>query len=189
MAVAAGLIIIVCLDRPCFLIVLELCGRTWNKVTRPWQEFTEKMENAVSALESPSGSKRGEFYGSELPLGGGFPLSDMVMFKVQAPDLPPIRSRPATTGAGAPMITLRTANGTPPARYGRNIPLRPRLPYDPQNVEETPAHFMFNTGKHLFPALLPVPACVDRPPGVTFTQPGATDKDIVAWHAYPWLKR
>src|SRR4030095_15099397 len=88
MAVAAGLIIIVARTAPASISSMGSAVKTWNRVTRPWHEFTERMENAVSALESPSGGKRGEFFGSQLALGRGFPLSDLVMFEVEAPDLP-----------------------------------------------------------------------------------------------------
>ena len=59
----------------------------WNRITKPWTEFSERMENAVSALESTTPGRPGEFYGTELELGLGFPLSDNVMFEVQVPDL------------------------------------------------------------------------------------------------------
>ena len=56
-------------------------------------------------------------------------------------------------------------------------------------MEETPAHFLFQTGNASFSLLYSPsePIRIDRP-GVTFTQPGATGNDIVAWHAFPWLK-
>ena len=88
MAVAAGLIIMVAWTVPASITSMNSAVKTWNRVTRPWHEFTERMENAVSALESPSGGKLGEFFGSQLALGRGFPLSDLVMFEVEAPELP-----------------------------------------------------------------------------------------------------
>src|SRR5512147_1053878 len=48
MAVAAGLIIIVAWSAPASLSSLESAAKTWNKITRPWHEFTDRMENAVS---------------------------------------------------------------------------------------------------------------------------------------------
>ena len=58
MAVAAGLIIIVAWTVPASVSSMQSAVRTWNRVTRPWNELVEKMENAVSALESPSGGRR-----------------------------------------------------------------------------------------------------------------------------------
>jgi transglutaminase-like putative cysteine protease len=85
MAVAAGLIIIVAWTVPASLSSLSAAVKTWNRVTRPWHEFTDRMENAVSALESQVNARRGEFFSTELVLGRGFPLSDTVMFEVRAP--------------------------------------------------------------------------------------------------------
>jgi transglutaminase-like putative cysteine protease len=85
MAIAAGLIIIVAWTVPASLSSLESAAKTWNRITRPWQEFTDRMENAVSALESKVNARRGEFFSTELVLGRGFPLSDTVMFEVQVP--------------------------------------------------------------------------------------------------------
>ena len=68
MAIAAGLIIILAWTAPGSISSMKSAVKSWNRVTRPWHEFTEKMQNAVSALESPSGGRRGEFFGSELAL-------------------------------------------------------------------------------------------------------------------------
>ncbi len=190
MAVAAGLLIIVSWTVPASLSSWNSAAHTWNKLTKPWQTFTENMQNAVSALQSPNGSKQGEFYGSELPLGGGWPLSDAVMFKVQAPNLTSEQKPPRyywrgrsydffSNGQWYSTGTIReeyTPTATPPT-------------YDPQKVEETPAHFKFQTGSGSFSLLYSPsePVRIDRP-GLTFTQPGATGNDVVAWHAYPWLK-
>ena len=189
MAIAAGLLIIVSWTIPASVSSWNSAARTWNKVTRPWQTFTENMQNAVSALQSPSGSKRGEFYGSELPLGGGWPLSDSVMFKVQAPDLTSEQRPPRYYWRGRSYDFFSNgqwySTGTIREEY---IPTG-ALPYDPQVVEETPAHFKFQAGNASFSLLYSPsqPVRIDRP-GLTFTQPGATGNDVVAWHAYPWLK-
>ena len=87
MAIAAGLIIITTLILPSKLPRVQTIRDTWKKLTHPWTEFTDKMENAVSALDSTNPGTPTSFYGTELQLGLGFPLSDAVMFKVQAPAL------------------------------------------------------------------------------------------------------
>src|SRR6266545_3465183 len=75
MAIAAGLIIVVAWTMPASLSSMKSAVKTWNQITRPWRHFTDRMENAVSALESASGGTRGQFFGSQLALGQGFPLS------------------------------------------------------------------------------------------------------------------
>jgi hypothetical protein len=87
MAIAAGLIILVAWTVPPSLTTMRGAVKTWNRVTQPWRTFTDRMENAVSALESPSGGTRGQYFGSQLALGRGFPQSDAVMFRVIPPEL------------------------------------------------------------------------------------------------------
>jgi len=87
MAIAAGLVIITTLMMPSKLPRIETIRETWKHLTRPWTEFTNDMENAVSALDATSPGTPTSFYGTELQLGVGFPLSDAVRFKVQAPEL------------------------------------------------------------------------------------------------------
>ena len=87
MAIAAALIILMAWTVPISLTRIDSARQAWNRITKPWNEFSKRMENAVSALDSPSGGRPGEFYGTELELGQGFPLSDTVMFDVQVPEL------------------------------------------------------------------------------------------------------
>jgi transglutaminase-like putative cysteine protease len=188
MAIAAGLIIVVAWTVPASLSSLDSAVKSWNRFTRPLRDFTQSMENAVEALESPSGGRRGEFFGSELALGTGFPLSDSVMFTVEVPEL--------------------LTEATPPRYYWRGRTYdyfvkgqwyttgTTREDYSPAsgiatliNVEEQePAHFAFNTGQATF-SLLYAPAqpiWVSRP-GSTLTIPADTGKDIVSWSASPAL--
>src|SRR5215207_7031780 len=87
MAIAAGLIILMACTVPVSFTRIDSMRDAWKRITKPWAEFSERMENAVSALESTTPGRPGEFYGTELELGLGSPLSDTVMFEVQVPDL------------------------------------------------------------------------------------------------------
>jgi transglutaminase-like putative cysteine protease len=88
MAVAAGLIIIVAWSAPASISSLNAAVERWNRLTKPWQEFSQKMENAVSALKSPYTRQRGEFvFGSKLSLGTGFPNSESLVFVARTPEL------------------------------------------------------------------------------------------------------
>jgi transglutaminase-like putative cysteine protease len=62
-------------------------------------------------------------------------------------------------------------------------------PFHEESEGKTPAHFVFNTGDSTFSLLYspPDPIWVSRS-GITFTQGDATTRDIIAWHAFPWLK-
>jgi transglutaminase-like putative cysteine protease len=189
MAVAAGLIIIVAWTVPASLTSMQSAVKTWNRVTRPWHEFTERMENAVSALESPSGGKRGEFFGSELALGRGFPLSDLVMFEVETPELPSEERPPRYYWRGRTYDRFLNGqwytSGTVREEYSPAV----TNPFNVNMQQRISAHFIFHTGKTNFSLLYSPaqPIWVSRP-GVTFAVPSEAGKDIVAWHAYPALR-
>jgi transglutaminase-like putative cysteine protease len=189
MAIAAGLIILVAWTVPASLTSWNSAVRTWNKVTQPWRAFSEKMETAVSALESPSGGKRGEFFGSELALGSGFPLSDAVMFEVEAPDLPSKERPPRYYWRGRTYDTFTNgqwySTGTERTEYSPSVV----NPFDVALLEKSPAHFIFNTGDSTFSLLYSPsqPIWISRE-GVTFSQGDEEVRDLVAWHAFPQLK-
>lgn len=189
MAVTAGLIIILAWTIPGSISSMKSAVKTWNRVTRPWHEFTERMENAVSALESPGGGTRGEFFGSQLALGRGFPLSDLVMFQVEAPNVPSENKPPRYYWRGRSYDRFVNGQwyttGTTREEYSPAV----TNPYHVAEVEKDPAHFVFNTGNTSFSLLYSPsqPIWVSRP-GVTFTTPAENGRDIIAWHAYPSLR-
>ncbi len=88
MAIAAGLIIIVSWTIPASVSSLNSAVERWNRMTKPWREFTQEMDNAFDALKSTGGGRPVDFFGSELALGTGFSLSDTVIFNVQVPEIP-----------------------------------------------------------------------------------------------------
>jgi transglutaminase-like putative cysteine protease len=189
MAIAAGLVIVIAWTVPASLSSVNSAVKVWNRATKPWHEFTERMENAVSALESPSGGKIGEFFGSQLSLGRGFPLSDLVMFEVEVPELsfedrPPRyywRGRTYDRYVNGQWYT----SGTIRDEYSPAV----TNPFNVETEGKTPAHFVFNTGKTNFSLLYSPaqPIWLSRP-GVTFAVPAEQGKDVVAWHAYPSLR-
>ena len=189
MAVAAGLIIIVAWTVPASVSSMKSAVKTWNQVTKPWHEFTERVQNAVSALESPSGGKRGEFFGSELVLGRGFPLSDLVMFEVEVPDITFEERPPRYYWRGRTYDRFLNGqwytSGTVRDEYSPAV----TNPFNVDMQEKTPAHFLINTGDATFSLLYSPaqPIWISRP-GVTFAVPAEEGKDVVAWHAYPSLR-
>jgi transglutaminase-like putative cysteine protease len=189
MAVAAGLIIVVAWTVPASLSSMNTAVKTWNRVTKPWHEFTENMKNAVSALESPSGGKNGEFFASNLALGRGFPLSDLVMFEVETPDVPFEEKPPRYYWRGRTYDRFLNeqwyTSGTVREDYSPAV----TNPFQVNIQDKTPAHFVFNTGQTNFSLLYSPaqPIWISRP-GVTFAVPADVGKDIVAWHAYPALR-
>jgi transglutaminase-like putative cysteine protease len=189
MAIAAALVIVIAWTVPASLSSVDSAVKTWNRVTRPWHEFTERMENAVSALESPSGGKVGEFFGSNLGLGRGFPLSDLVMFEVETPEIPFEEKPPRYYWRGRTYDHFVNeqwyTSGTVREEYSPAV----TNPFQVDTQEKTAAHFVFNTGETNFSLLYSPaqPIWVSRP-GITFAVPAEQGKDIVAWHAYPALR-
>jgi len=188
MAIAAGLIIVVAWTVPASLSSLDSAVKSWNRFTRPWRDFTQKMENAVEALESPSGGKRGEFFGSELALGVGFPLSDSVMFTVEVPDLPTDQKPPRYYWRGRTYDHFVRGQwyttGTTREVYSPASDISTLIDVG----QREPAHFVFSTGQATF-SLLYAPAqpvWVSRP-GSTLTIPADAGRDIVSWSALPAL--
>lgn len=189
MAIAAGLIILISWSVPASVTSWNSAVKSWNRVTQPWRNFSERMETAVSALESPSGGKRGEFFGSELALGRGFPLSDAIMFEVETPALPPALRPPRYYWRGRTYDYFVNGQwyttGTERAEYSPST-------LNPLNVatleEQPPARFVFNTGDSTFSLLYSPaqPVWVSRS-GVTFSQPTEAGSDLIAWHAFPSL--
>jgi transglutaminase-like putative cysteine protease len=189
MAVAAGLIILVAWTAPASLTSMKSAVKVWSQLTRPWRQFTDRMENAVSALQSPSGGTRGQYFGSELTLGQGFPQSDLVMFRVETPDVLPDQRPPRYYWRGRTYDRFVNGqwytSGTVRDEYSPDV-------INPFNVnihEAKPAHFVFYTGKATFSLLYAPsePIWVSRP-GITFAIPTTSGKDIIAWHAYPELR-
>ncbi len=187
MAIAAGLLILVAWTAPLSLIKIDAARQTWNRITKPWTEFTTRFENAVSALESQTGGSPGtEFYGSNLELGLGFPLSEEVMFTVEAPELPAGLQPPRYYWRGRVYDRFTdggwSATGTQRENYSPEDPLLQEAP------TATPSNFLFRVGEHAV-ALLYTPATtvwVSRP-GSTTSALAGEDVDILSWSATPRL--
>ena len=150
MAIAAGLIILIAWTVPVSLTRIDSARQAWNRITKPWDDFSKRMENAVSALDSTTGGRPGEFYGTELELGLGFPLSETVMFQVQVPDLAVGQQPPRYYWRGRVYDHFAKdqwyTTGTTRHEYSPENP----APAIEQNTEGTLARFVFNAGESRF---------------------------------------
>ena len=190
MAIAAGLIILIAWTVPISLTRIDSARQAWNRITKPWDDFTKRMENAVSALESPSGGRPGEFYGTELELGQGFPLSDTVMFQVQVPDLDFQQKPPRYYWRGRVYDYFARdqwyTTGTTRYEYS---PLNPG-PSVAENSAGTLARFVFDAGESKF-SLLYAPqqlVWVSRGGSYLAAPEGESQqRDIFSWNATPTL--
>lgn len=186
---AAVLIILVSWAPPASAAGVDSAIQTWNRITRPWREFTERMENAVTALESPSGGVPGEFYGSEIALGRGFPLSEMVMFRVQAPELSSDLKPPRYYWRGRTYDYYADhqwyTTGSSLVDYSPADVLSIPLPLEASE----PSRFIFQTGELTYSLVYapPQPVWFSRQ-GSTRNLPAGGRQEIISWFAYPSLR-
>jgi transglutaminase-like putative cysteine protease len=188
MSIAAGLIILVSWTSPASLASLDSAAQTWNRLTKPWRDFTQRMENAVSALEGIPVGRSGEFYGPELNLGQGFDFSDAILFTVQAPDLPSVLKPPRYYWRGRTYDHFENGQW-----YTTGTSLEAYSPDDPAALETPgglePARFLFSTRGDVF-SLLYAPAqpvWISRQGSRFEFSTGAGGREIVSWFAHPAL--
>lgn len=189
MTIAAALIIFVAWTPPASLAGLDSAVRTWNRITQPWRDFTDRLENAISALDSPGGGVSSEFYGTEIALGRGFPLSDTVMFRVQAPDLPEGQKPPRYYWRG---YTYDYFSGD--QWYTTGSSLEDYSPADGLSVPlplQVPglARFIFRTGESTFSLVYAPsqPAWFSRQ-GSVRVLPAGGSKEVISLYASPSLQ-
>ncbi|RPI94541.1 MAG: transglutaminase domain-containing protein [Chloroflexi bacterium] len=188
MAVTAGLIILVAWIVPASLSSAESAVDTWNRLTVPWQEFTDRLENAVSALDSKSSWRRGEFFSAELALGRGFPLSDDVIFDVQVPASSADKKPPRYYWRGRVYDYFSKnqwhTTGTQRQEFS---PLNGQLPVADASGS-TAERFVFNVGTRRFALLYgpSQPVWFSRA-GTVLTYPAGDSKDVLSWNASPAL--
>ena len=87
MVIAACLFVFVAWTVPASRSGLDAAVITWNRMTEPWRNVQEWFSNAVESLRGAVVQKPIDFYGNHLSLGTGTPLSDDVLFSVEAPKL------------------------------------------------------------------------------------------------------
>ncbi|MDX1377892.1 MAG: transglutaminase domain-containing protein [Anaerolineales bacterium] len=188
MTILAGLLILVSWVPPASLSSVDAARQAWNNVTKPWRNFTDRMENAVSALDSVSGGRRGEFFGSEIGLGRGFPLSEQLMFRVQTPDLPSSLTPPRYYWRGRTYDFYWDkqwyTTGTTLVDY---TPAEEVTPITSAQTTD-PALFLFQTGD-LTHSLVYTPS-----QAVWFSRTGSTrnisagdSEEVISWYAAPSL--
>src|SRR5688500_18844842 len=188
MAITAGLIILIAWTAPVPLPSIKTVRVHWYRITKPWNEFSKRMENAVSALESTTTGRPGEFYGTELELGQGFPLSDTIMFAVQVPDLAVGQKPPRYYWRGRVYDYFAKdqwyTTGTTRQEYSPQNP----APAIEQNAGGTLSRFIFNAGESRFALLYAPQQIVWASRGGSFlAAPAGEKKDIFSWSASPTL--
>jgi transglutaminase-like putative cysteine protease len=188
MAIAAGLIILFSWTPPASVASLDSAVRSWNRVTRPWREFTQRMENAFSSLESPSGGVRGEFFGSEIALGRGFPQSDSVMFTVKPPAVPEDQKPPRFYWRGRTYDYFSDGQWYTNGSNLEDYSPAESVPFALSSESPAPERFVFSTGELTF-SLVYAPSQTEwlSRQGSIRTMPAGNREDVISWYASPAL--
>ncbi len=101
--------------------------QAWLNATRPWTEFRNQLSSVFYSLQASVGVVT-DFYGENLPLGRGNPLSDTTIMTIEAPPRPASnvryywRSRVYDTYEAGWSSTLPTANFVSPDEFNLNLP-------------------------------------------------------------------
>ena len=187
MAIAAGLIILFAWIPPASISGFEAAEKMWVRATRPWREFAQRMDNALSALDGTTGSKAGEFYGPELLLGQGFDFSDTLMFTVQAPQIQSAFKPPRYYWRGRTYDYFDKGQW-----YTTGSSLVDYSPNEPIAVETEstfkPERFVFNLGgEALSLVYAPAQPIWFSRQGNTLNTPTDSKVEVITWYAYPYL--
>lgn len=187
MVIAASLFIVIAWTAPASQSGFESAVNTWHRLTQPWRDMQEWFSNAVDALEGSSTRRlEGDFFGNQLGLGSGTPLSDQVVFSVEAPDLgeePPRyywrgyvydvyqNHRWYATGSHSDEyspseadLTIPDSSGMIKANFTFNIQLKEALLYTPSQ-----------------------PVWISRPGRIQYETTASGERDLFAWAAVPTL--
>ncbi|MCC6501322.1 MAG: transglutaminase domain-containing protein [Anaerolineales bacterium] len=185
--IAAGLLIVFAWTIPPTFTRIDTLRKSWNQITRPWNEFTGRFKNAVSALDSKTGgSPNPEFYGTQLELGQGFSLSEAVMFTVRAPELPAGFAPPRYYWRGR--VYDNFTNDRWSASQTQREEFSPEAPLTRPADEDAPASFIFTVGQQPLTLLYTPtdPIWISRP-GSTINAPAGAGEEILSWSANPGL--
>ena len=188
MAILAGVVIAASFIAPASRAGIDSAVKTWNRLTRPWHDFTERLENAVSAVDAPGGGSPGEFYGTELELGRGFPLSEAVMFEVKVPELSDEEKPPRYYWRGRTYDYFADRQWYMTGATREDFSPREVGPTLPNTGGRNPQKFSFWLGDSRFSLLYAPsqPVWFSRP-GSYLAAPASIDKDVVSWNATPSL--
>ncbi len=187
MVIAASLFVFIAWTIPASQSGFESAVNTWQRFTQPWRDMQEWFSNAVESLEGSTTRRiTGDFYGNQLGLGSGNPLSDQVVFSVEIPDLEEKQPRYYWRGYVYDLYqnyqwyaTGGNSNEYSPSDAELVIP---------DSGEQIKANFTFNT--QLRETLLYTPSrplWISRPGRVQYETTASGEQDLFAWAAVPSL--
>ena len=139
---------------PASISSLNSAVKSWDRMTHPWREFTEEMENAVSALQSPNGGRPGRILSDATRLWAWLSRFHRHCYVSRY-------TRPAAGGTTPALLLARTrlrSISQTTMVYHRNhaagISSQRRTTAHMLALKRLPARFVFQIGEaKMFPAL------------------------------------
>jgi transglutaminase-like putative cysteine protease len=186
MVIAASLFVLVAWTAPASQAGMDAATRAWRQLTEPWRDVQEWFSNAVESLEGSVVRRPADFYGNHLSLGSGTPLSDDVLFSVQAPEIEEKSPRYYWRGYVYDLYQnydWYAAGGVSEEFSPSNAELR-----IPDSGERVEANFTFRIEAQqtlLYTATQPV--WVSRPGRIQIVTTESGEQDLLAWAAVPRL--
>jgi transglutaminase-like putative cysteine protease len=186
MVIAACLFVFVAWTMPASQAGLDTAVRTWRQITEPWRNVQEWFSNAVESLRGTVVYQPVDFFGNHLSLGSGTPLSDDVIFSVEAPKLEEQQPRYYWRGYVYDLYQnydWYAVGGVSQEFSPSNAELQIT---DPDN--RVTASFTFRT--EVQQALLYTatdPLWVSRPGRIQVVTTASGEQDLMAWAADPGL--
>jgi transglutaminase-like putative cysteine protease len=187
MVIAASLFIFVAWTAPASQAGLDAATRAWRQITEPWRDVQEWFSNAVESLRGAPVRRPLDYYSNHLSLGSGAPLSEDVLFSVEAPELEEELPRYYWRGYVYDLYQSSTwyAAGGASEEF---LPSSTELVI-PEADERINASFIFRTQIQqslLYTATEPV--WVSRPGRVQVVTTEAGEQDLLAWAADPRIQ-
>lgn len=186
MIITAALFIFVAWTVPATQSGFESAIQQWQRITKPWRDAQEWFSNAVESLQSPVTHSPGELFSNRLSLGLGNPLTDTVVFAVEAPDL---AEKPPRFYWRGYVYDLYQNNSwhTSESITGEFTPTDTELNF-PKTDEQIVANFIIRT--QISQSLLYLatqPEWVSRSGEIEYARTGSGEQDLLAWRAEPRL--
>lgn len=186
MVIAASLFVFIAWTAPASQAGIDVATRAWRRLTEPWRNVQEWFSNAVESLEGSVVRRPVDFYGNHLSLGRGTPLSDDVLFRVEAPEIEEKTPRYYWRGYVYDLyqnFDWYAAGGVSEEFSPSNTELR-----IPDSGERVEASFTFDIETQetlLYTATQPV--WVSRPGRIQIVTTESGEQDLLAWAAVPRL--
>jgi len=187
MVIAACLFVFVAWTVPASQAGLDSATRVWRRMTEPWRDVQEWLSNAVESLQGGVIHKPADFFGNTLSMGSGSPLSEDVIFSVEAPKLDEKLPRYYWRG----YVYDLYQNNTWYAASGVSEEFSPSSAElsIPDASERVTANFTFKTQvpqSLLYTATQPV--WVSRPGRIQVVTTESGEQDLMAWAAEPRIQ-